>query len=195
MTLVDLIRHGEPVGGRRYRGQTDDPLSDKGWQQMEAAVATPAPWTHIVSSPLRRCHDFAARLADRLSLPIAIEPCFREIGFGEWEGRTPDEIRHAYPDALKRMMYDPLNNQPQGAEDLNAFISRVSTAWRQIVEKHSGEHLLIVCHAGVVRAIIADVLKLPIDSLFRLQVDNAAISRIHIDDERPPTLVFHNSHL
>ena len=38
-TLIDMIRHGEPVGGRRYRGQIDDPLSEKGWRQMWAAVA------------------------------------------------------------------------------------------------------------------------------------------------------------
>ena len=34
-TTIDLIRHGEPVGGRAYRGHNiDDPLSDKGWQQI-----------------------------------------------------------------------------------------------------------------------------------------------------------------
>ncbi|MHB1590203.1 MAG: histidine phosphatase family protein [Sulfuricella sp.] len=37
-TTIDLIRHGEPVGGRRYRGRTDDPLSEKGWNQMWTAV-------------------------------------------------------------------------------------------------------------------------------------------------------------
>jgi len=30
-TTIDLLRHGEPVGGKRYRGQIDDPLSEKGW--------------------------------------------------------------------------------------------------------------------------------------------------------------------
>ena len=35
VTTIDLIRHGEPVGGRRYRGgRMDDPLSEKGWAQM-----------------------------------------------------------------------------------------------------------------------------------------------------------------
>ena len=38
LTTIDLIRHGEPVGGRKYRGQTDDPLSEKGWEQMWKAV-------------------------------------------------------------------------------------------------------------------------------------------------------------
>ncbi|MEK6748901.1 MAG: histidine phosphatase family protein, partial [Pseudomonadota bacterium] len=37
-TVVDMIRHGEPVGGKRYRGHRDDPLSDIGWRQMREAV-------------------------------------------------------------------------------------------------------------------------------------------------------------
>ena len=38
-TTIDLLRHGEPLGGGRYRGQMDDALSEKGWQQMWQAVA------------------------------------------------------------------------------------------------------------------------------------------------------------
>ena len=39
-TTIDLIRHGEPVGGSKYRGQTDDPLSEKGWAQIARPSAT-----------------------------------------------------------------------------------------------------------------------------------------------------------
>jgi alpha-ribazole phosphatase/probable phosphoglycerate mutase len=39
ITTLDLLRHGESVGGRKYRGQTDDPLSEKGWAQMRDVVA------------------------------------------------------------------------------------------------------------------------------------------------------------
>jgi alpha-ribazole phosphatase len=54
---LDFMRHGEPVGGRKYRGQLDDPLSEKGWEQMRAAVGEAWPWTRIVSSPLLRCSE------------------------------------------------------------------------------------------------------------------------------------------
>ena len=37
-TIIDLIRHGEPVGGQRLRGAQDDPLSALGWQQMRESV-------------------------------------------------------------------------------------------------------------------------------------------------------------
>ena len=91
-TTVDLLRHGEPVGGSRYRGQTDDPLSDKGWTQMRTAVGDAHPWDHIVSSPLCRCSDFARELVARHALPLTLDPRLMELGFGAWEGRTADAM-------------------------------------------------------------------------------------------------------
>ena len=32
--ILDLLRHAEPKGGRLYRGNQDDALTDKGWNQM-----------------------------------------------------------------------------------------------------------------------------------------------------------------
>ena len=58
-TVIDLIRHGEPIGGRRYRGHgVDDPLSEKGWSQMWQAVGNYNAWHHIITSPLQRCQQF-----------------------------------------------------------------------------------------------------------------------------------------
>ncbi len=34
-TIVDLLRHGEPDGGQKFRGAVDDPLSPRGWEQMQ----------------------------------------------------------------------------------------------------------------------------------------------------------------
>jgi len=58
-TIIDLIRHGETISGHCYLGSTDSVLSESGWQQMRAAVLGQAPWDNIISSPLKRCRDFA----------------------------------------------------------------------------------------------------------------------------------------
>ncbi|MCK5395440.1 MAG: histidine phosphatase family protein, partial [Gammaproteobacteria bacterium] len=90
-TYIDVIRHGEPVGGRRYRGYSvDDPLTDKGWEQMRAAIPETPRWQHIVSSPLKRCLDFSQELASDLHIPFSIDDNVKEIGFGDWEGKTPE---------------------------------------------------------------------------------------------------------
>jgi alpha-ribazole phosphatase/probable phosphoglycerate mutase len=100
-TTLDLMRHGEPVGGRRYRGQIDDPLSEKGWAQMHAAVGDAAPWTRIVSSPLLRCRAFAETLSDRHGLPLALDDRLKEVGFGDWEGKSAAEIEQDARRALQ----------------------------------------------------------------------------------------------
>lgn len=193
-TQIDLLRHGEPVGGRRYRGQTDDPLSEKGWQQMRAAVMDMQGWDVIYSSPLRRCAEFAQELSGRLSLPVKTDERLKEIGFGCWEGRTPDDIRRNDPLRLENFWRDPITNRPDGAETLASFQIRVLAAWRDICAEQSGQRVLIVGHAGITRMIMSLVLGSPAEHMFRIQVDNAGLTRIRIQGQGAdalPMLVFH----
>ncbi|HHH35258.1 MAG TPA: histidine phosphatase family protein [Gammaproteobacteria bacterium] len=185
---VDLLRHGEPEGGRRYRGGQDDPLSDRGWRQMEAAVAGAGPWERIVTSPLRRCSEFARGLGERLSIPVSEDPRLREIGFGAWEGRSAAELLAADPGALRRFYHDPLGAAPEGAEPVPVFMARVARAWEDCLAESGGERLLIVSHAGVMRAIVAHLLGMPPERLFRIAIGHAVLLRIRGDGERPPAL-------
>jgi len=197
-TLVDLIRHGEPVGGRKYRGQIDDPLSDKGWRQMREAVAGHRPWQAIITSPLSRCREFAAELANELQLPLHSDDRLQEIGFGEWEGKTADEIRAVDPDVLQRFWQDPERHRPPGAEPMPAFYQRVRAAWDDLLAQHSGRHTLVVCHAGVIRMSLLHLLGYPLQHVFRVQVSNAGITRIELERIRGqwfPRLIFHGGQL
>ena len=133
VTLVDIIRHGEPEGGRKYRGQIDDPLSKKGWQQMRDAVADQKPWDVIVSSPLLRCAEFAKELAQRHTLPLEFEERIKEIRWGKWEGSTPEQLNQDDPLTVVRALRDPLNHRPSDAEDMHQFQQRVIDAWNEII--------------------------------------------------------------
>jgi len=194
ITTIDLIRHGEPVGGNKYRGQSDDPLSEKGWLQMRNAVGEHCPWNAIVSSTLSRCAAFASELAQRHALPLEFDARLMEIGFGEWEGRTAEQVTAQDPALLRRFWLDPLNNVPPGAELLTAFRDRVIPAWDEILARHSGKHILIVGHAGVIRMVVRHVLDMPLQRVFRLAVPNAGITRIRVEsdgEQTLPTLLFH----
>lgn len=193
-TMVDMIRHGEPVGGKKYRGQLDDPLSELGWAQMRAAVEGHRPWDAVVSSPLSRCAAFAQELAARHDLPLQVDARLMEIGFGDWEGHTAEELRAREPDALLGFWQDPLHNRPPGAEGLTQFRDRVVAAWNDILERYAGRHVLVVGHAGVIRMIVRHVLDMPLDRMFRLHVPNAGLTRIRIEgqgEDALPFLVFH----
>lgn len=192
-TKIDVIRHGEPVGGRRYRGHgVDDPLTEKGWSQMRNAVTRKTYWQHIVSSPLSRCLQFSEELANDLGIDYTIDDRVKEIGFGEWEGKTPDEILDEDSEALNNFYKDPVNNRPAGAEPLDTFSSRVWEAYESIAEEHRGKHILIVGHAGVARAITANILKMSLDDVYsRLRIEYGGIISSSIDEGSPPKLVIH----
>ena len=73
MSTIDLLRHGEPDGGLCYRGDgVDDPLSERGWAEMWAAVGEFSDWTHVISSPLERCRGFAKAVAERSEYVVDI---------------------------------------------------------------------------------------------------------------------------
>lgn len=194
-TYIDVIRHGEPVGGRRYRGYSvDDPLTKKGWEQMRAAVPENANWQRIISSPLKRCSEFAQELANDLRLPFSIEDNMKEIGFGEWEGKTPEDILAEDSEALNHFYQDPVHNRPVGAEPLDTFSERVWQAYLDIATRHQSEHILIVGHAGVARAITANILKMSLDDVYsRLTVEYGAIIYSAINEELQPKLLIKGS--
>jgi len=178
VTRIDLLRHGETIGGSRYRGSIDDVLTPQGWAAMHASVDERDVWDRIVSSPLRRCADFARDLALRQTLPLEIDVRLREIHFGDWEGKTASELLAADPEALSRFWNDPVNHPPPGAEDVRALEARVLFALEELVRRYSGEQVLVVTHGGPLRIILGRVQKLTLAESLRLEVPHARCFRI-----------------
>lgn len=190
-TVIDLLRHGEPEGGKRFRGQRDDPLSERGWRQLWEAAGGDAPWQQIVTSPLKRCAAFAEALSRRHGIELIVEPDFKEVGFGIWEGHPPETIERRYPEDYRRYRADPLSFMPPGAEPMAVFMERVARAWEALLTAQRGRRVLVVCHAGVVRAVLARVLGVTPERLFRIHIGYAARTRLVVHGGMPPTLVFH----
>lgn len=190
-TTIDLLRHGEPAGGNRYRGQLDDELTEKGWQQMWAVVEGRHDWQQIVTSPLCRCSDFATALGEQRGVPVHVEQRFREVGFGEWEGKTRAEIDERVPGQVARFYEDPERHRPTGAEPLGEFVTRVQQGLGEVIEHFPGQGVLLIVHAGVIRAILSAVLAIPPVSMYRIHVENAGISRFRTNRERGFKFISH----
>ncbi len=191
-TTIDLIRHGVPEGGRRYRGHgCDDPLSEKGWRQMWGTVGDAAPWQQIVSSTMQRCHSFADALGQRHGIPVTPDERLREVGFGNWEGLTRDQVMDRDESGYHAFYQDPVNNRPRGAEPLGDFTVRVTLAMEDILARFAGQHVLVVAHAGVIRAALGHVLEAPAQRWYRIRVDNAGLSRLQFG-RHGGVLVAHN---
>ncbi len=198
---IDILRHGAPEGGKRYRGdQVDDPLSPLGWAQLHARIADCSAkgvdtWQRIISSPMTRCRAFAETLAQARGLPLAIEPDLREIGFGVWEGLAHHEVPQHFPEEYRAFKADPIKGRPTGAEPMDAFYTRVTAALERHGQSASpGEHLLIVAHAVVMRAAAVYATGAPLHSITQFQTELAALLSLHYQPGRLQ-LIGLNNHL
>lgn len=188
-TIIDVLRHGEPEGGQMYRGGgTDHPLSDSGWSQMHASISkrhddAEDNWESIISSPMLRCKNFAHVLAKKRSIPITVNENFREASYGDWEGRKPSEIVKTSEKEYWDFFKDPVKCRPTNSESLDTFTSRIDSAFTAVLNEHEGEHVLLIAHLGVTRAIINKVLRMPLASQQRIDMPFAGMIRI-INDRK-----------
>ncbi len=184
-TRLVLVRHGEPVGGKRYRGdRVDDPLSELGWRQLESRMQALEQsgqdgFDVVVTSPLVRCRDFAEDWADRRGLTVVVDPDLREIGFGPWEGLRHAEIPARYPEQHAAFLADPVHGRPPGSEAMDAFFERVTRGLARIEQNHAGQSAVVFCHAVVIRAAAAWVMGAPMAAVARVETEYAASLSIH----------------
>jgi len=194
-TLVTVLRHGA-VQGRPfvYRGSQDDPLADLGWRQMQAVVAgLAAPITAVASSPLQRCDAFARQFAGRHNLPLHVSPAFREIAFGEWEGLTPAEAAVRNPGEHRLFRAAAGDLAAPGGETVSDVRTRVRAGWQEWLADADGGHRLLVSHAGVMRALLIDLLGLPAASAYRIALPEAAHFQVSLLAGEAPILLNLNS--
>jgi alpha-ribazole phosphatase/probable phosphoglycerate mutase len=172
---LSLLRHGESVGGQIYRGNQDDPLTDKGWQQMINSTQNQS-WDFIASSPLLRCKDFAEHLKITQKAQLSIIDNFSELGFGDWQGLSSGDIDQKLVDEFKR---NPIKNKPPNAENLYDFQHRVLSSFNTIINNKS-KSILIIAHAGVIRIIKSHLLNLPIEKMFIMKILNASCENFEL---------------
>lgn len=191
-TLVTVLRHGA-VRGRAhvYRGALDEPMSDAGMARLARVaqrLAVP-PYTRIASSPLRRCQDFAQAYAEAQGLPLDRLADFRELGFGAWEGLTPEEAARRDPDHHHRFRDSAGTLAPPGGESLPQLRARVGAAWHAWLAESRDGHRLLVTHAGVMRALLMELFGLAPERVYQIALPEAAQFQVsHLPGE-PPVLL------
>ncbi len=202
VTTIDILRHGQTEADDILRGRIDVALSEQGYQQMQQRVDTyidsSFPWQQLVTSPLQRCARFTEELAAQHNTAITVDEGFLEMDFGDWDGRPFHELRDENPELFTKIWREPHKHCPPNAESFAEFSERISSAWDNLVEQYYGKHILLVCHGGVIRALLGYIMQTPLSSLSRIEVPFACMSRVKIHHEQEkdhwPQLVFHNPH-
>lgn len=175
--MLELLRHGD-TGCSGFRGRLDDPLSPLGWQQMREAT-TSRPWSAIVSSPLRRCAEFAFELGARHGISVRLDARLAEYDFGDWTGATPAELAARSPETLTRFWEDPERWPPPAAESLAAFEARIVAALCEHAPLHREGELLVITHGGVIRLLRCREQGLSLREMSAIDVPHAGLHRLH----------------
>jgi broad specificity phosphatase PhoE len=155
-TTTLLVRHGltDWNATRRAQGHADVELNDAGRRQADEAAERLAAMRlgAVYSSDLRRAVDTARPVADRHGLEVVVDPAWREIDQGEWEGLSGDEIASRWPE-----LWGPARHHARrpGGEAPVEVAARALAALRRIVERHPGEAVAVVTHGGTIRWVIA----------------------------------------
>lgn len=180
--VIYLLRHGKPVlanNERRYIGQIDIPLSAEGVRQaylLQAEFAA-REIAAVFCSDLVRSVATAEIIAGKLGLRPLIRQDLREIGMGEWEGKTFREIAHRFPDEYARRGNDIAGYRIPGAESFTEGQTRIVAAFTEIAGTTAG-NLLIVGHAGINRLLFCHLLGMPLENLFKISQDYGCINML-----------------
>lgn len=180
-----LVRHGEAEGSAGLAlGHLDLPLSDLGARNMEALAASwrgPLPGL-LFASDLKRATNSARILARRFGIEPIIDARLREVSFGDWEGRSWDEIYET-----DRQRYDAWSGRwwdlaPPGGESFADLAARVLAWFQNVRDWGEGEDVIVVAHGGSIRALLVELLAIPRERAFDLQLSPARVSAVEIGD-------------
>jgi len=201
MTEIIIIRHGETEWNKtgRFQGHSDVPLSAEGRAQA-AALGQNLALDHvhaIYASDLTRAMETAAPLAKRFGLEVISDPLLRELNFGAWEGRNFNDVNAENPNAMKNFYTDPEQADIPESEPFPEFQRRVAGRVREIVAQERGKRIVVVSHGASIRILLADILAMPIRSIWHISQLNTAVNKIRFEDDgfAIVTLMNDTSHL
>ncbi|WP_227542947.1 histidine phosphatase family protein [Acinetobacter chinensis] len=174
---IDLLRHGETTLSHTLRGSTDDALTQNGFRQMWQTVdhvwnpSDSCPWQMIFSSNLLRCQSFAEQLQARTQSPLILDAQLQEMHFGDWEGRSTQDIYEQNAELLANFWQQPSMYYPPNAEKYADFQQRVLNAVQDIYQQMQRQHIsraLVVTHGGVIKFLKCLALQQPLDDLLKM---------------------------
>ena len=174
-----LVRHSRPAiaEGICY-GQTDiEPVSETLGDDSNLITKKLAGnrIDGVISSPLKRCSELARILHADSTTAFSCDVRLMELNFGRWEMQAWGAIPRSELDAWGE---DYVNHGPPQGESFQQLALRVNAVINDCLKHYSGKNLLLITHAGVIRAILSQALCLSLKDSFRLKIDYCSLTKI-----------------
>jgi broad specificity phosphatase PhoE len=170
-TRLKLLCHASTSATRTSTFPADEPLDDQGRQRLAAFPNSLRHSDRYFTSPALR----ARQTVEALGLTATVEPDLRDCGYGQWTGRTFEEVQAQEPQAMAEWIGNP-DATPHGGESLAALIARVSN-WLDAQSTGPGT-VVAVTHASVIRAAIVCALKAEPRSFWHIDIAPLSLVRL-----------------
>lgn len=199
-TRVLLARHGHTESNRDglFCGHSETRLTDLGRAQALALGRRLArvEIAAVYTSDFSRAADTAALALEGRDIPCATAPALREIHYGEWELRKERSVAREASEPYRLLRAQHPAWQPPGGETLPAVRDRMLRAIRHILRAHPRQTVLVITHGTALNCLFAGVLGMDLACVFRVAVENCALSEITVRREHPVvTLLNDRAHL
>ena len=188
---IYFVRHGETTysqtGG--FCGAIDPELTPEGSQMAEQFAATYAklPWEAVYVSPMKRTIATAKPLCDAVGMEMQLHDGLREINYGDWEGKTVEEVKKDYEEDYINWLTEPAWNAPtNGGETSVEIASRSSLVIAEIQEKYKSGNVLVVSHKATIRILLCSLLGIDLGRYrYRIGALAASVSIVKFDVRGP----------
>jgi probable phosphoglycerate mutase len=195
------LRHGETSASRtdQFCGNLDPELTAEGTEmaRLFAEAYRDSAWEAAYVSPMSRTQATAKPFCEAVGLPMQLRDGLKEIAYGDWEGRTREEVRERFGDDYARWEMEPAWNAPTGGETAVQVASRASAVVTEILSTHTDGNVLIVSHKATLRLILCSLLGIDLGRYRdRIAAPVASISVVRFGEYGPQlTLLGDRSHL
>lgn len=188
--MIYFLRHGETTASQAgsYCGTLDPDLTPAGYKMAEAFADAykSLPWVAVFSSPLRRAVATAKPLCEAAGIRMQLQDGLKEIAFGQWEGKTPEDVNREFHDDYVRWLTDPGWNAPTGGERGIDIARRSSLVLEQIEKTYATGNVLVVSHKATTRIMLCSLLGIDVGRFRdRINMPVASISIVEIAPQGP----------
>jgi broad specificity phosphatase PhoE len=181
-TRLLLIRHGEVETKyqRKFGGWIDMNLSPNGRRQARVLADYLSHKTidAIYASPMKRVQQTLAPTLKLNGHEQTIMAGLREINFGDWTGLGWVEVEQQFKFQSHEWLDEIHSRGVPNGESGKVFRQRVEPCLKQILGRHRGQNVAIFCHGGVIRMILAILLKLPLPKTNHFDIEYAGITQV-----------------
>ncbi|MBI2265904.1 MAG: histidine phosphatase family protein [Armatimonadetes bacterium] len=196
---IYFVRHGETSYNKegRLQGDRDIPLSETGkaqskavaerlWEEFDRVGEKPAA---IYTSLLSRSLDTAKIIGEELQVSPSPVQGLQEMDLGEWEGKTPSELKDSYFDVQNRPLFlqwkeDPTEIRVPGGESIQDVEKRVTSSLEQIITLHgSTDNVVIVTHCGPISVVLAGLLNGSLKDAAKIKQDSTSVTVLEVDGD------------